>query len=217
MDRDLSYSEEPAQVRVEMHLPYEHLMWGMALGVCLLLIFWQGGRLVSRDLKLQTVNQSLSQQAGELARANQEIEQANRAKSSFLANMSHELRTLMNAILGFTELLQGNREENLNPRQLRNLGTIHRNAGDLLILINQLLDLSKIEAGRMEVTTETFQVGELVLECMGLAESLLGGKSIELRCSSASDLPVVRMDRSKIKQIIVNIRLPLEFPSEVGS
>jgi len=111
----------------------------------------------------------------------------------------------MNAIMGFTELLQGNREENLSARQLRNLHTIHRNADDLLVLINQLLDLSKIEAGRVEVTAEMFQIGELVLECMGLTESLLNGKSIELRCSSASDLPVVNMDRSKVKQILVNL------------
>jgi two-component system, sensor histidine kinase ChiS len=205
VDRDLSYSEEPAQVRVEMHLPYEHLMWGIALGACTLLIIWQWGRLISRDTKLQAVNQSLSQQAVELAQANQGIEQANRAKSSFLASMSHELRTPMNAILGFTELLQSNRDENLEIRQLRNLKTIHRNASDLLVLINQLLDLSKIEAGRMAVTIETFQVAELVLECMGMAESLLNGKSIELRCRSASDLPMVRMDRSKIKQILINL------------
>ena len=205
VDRDLSYSEEPAQVRVEMHLPYEHLMWGVALGICLLLIFWQGGRLISRDSKLQTVNQSLSQQAEELARANQEIEQANRAKSSFLANMSHELRTPMNAILGFTELLQANREQNLIGRQQRNLEIIHRNAGDLLGMIDQLLDISKIEAGRVELEIKRFDAGEVVRECMSIGQSRISGHLVELRGDISEDLPAICTDRDRLRQILVNL------------
>jgi two-component system, sensor histidine kinase ChiS len=186
VDRDLNYSES-VTVRVEVVSDERDRQ-----------IDELEHRVQERTLALAEANELLS-------RKNREIEQANLAKSSFLTNMSHELRTPMNVILGFTELLQGNREENLNSRQLRNLNTIHRNASDLLILINQLLDLSKIEAERMEVTTETFQIAELVLECLGMAESLIGEKSIELRCRSANDFPVVRMDRSKIRQILVNL------------
>ena len=212
VDRDLTYSKEAARVEVHVHLPYGQIGLLSTLSFALILIVVQAWRIVNRDSKLResnaalgTANRELHEKTAALEDANLEVERATRAKSRFLTSMSHELRTPMNAIMGFTELLQGNREENLSPRQLRNLNTIHRNGGDLLILINQLLDLSKIEAGRVEVTTEMFQVHELVLECMGMAESLLNGKSVELRCSSASDLPVINTDRNKVKQILVNL------------
>ena len=204
VDRDLNYSD-PAQVEVDIHLPYTQLAWMASLGLALLLLGWQGKRLVQRDRRLRASNLELRQKTAALEEAYRQVRQANQTKSSFLASMSHELRTPLNAILGFTELLQSNREQNLSERQQRNLATINRNAGNLLQLINDRLDLSKIEAGRTALHCERFAVQEVVQEVAVMAEPLLRDKPVVLE-TDCGDLPLwLYSDKAKLKQVLVNL------------
>jgi signal transduction histidine kinase/ligand-binding sensor domain-containing protein len=204
VDRDLNYSD-PAQVRLDIHLPYAQIGWMASLGLALLLVGWQGTRLVQRDRRLRASNLELLQKTAALEEAYGQVRRANQTKSAFLASMSHELRTPLNAILGFTELLQGNREQNLSERQQRNLSTIHRNAGNLLHLINELLDLSKIEAGRTALQCEHFAVQEVVQEVAVMAEPLLRDKPVLLE-TACGELPLwLHSDKAKLKQILVNL------------
>lgn len=205
VDRDLTYSESPAQVVVDVHLPYAQILWGVSLILAILLAIWLGLRLVNRDRGLRASNAELLQKTRDLKEANSKVEKANRTKSAFLANMSHELRTPMNAILGFAELLLSNRENNLTERQQRNVGTIHRNAGNLLELINELLDLSKIEAGRMETLSERFEIQEVIQESLVVAEPLLRGKPVDVKVTYSDEHLVVETDRAKVVQIVVNL------------
>jgi len=130
---------------------------------------------------------------------------ANRSKSEFLANMSHELRTPMNSIIGFTGRVIKKSGDLLPERQLNNLHTVQRNAHHLLDLINSLLDLSKIEAGKMEVFLEKFKLDSVIREVSELTETLLIDKGLEF-ATELPDKPVVLYsDKMKIKQILINL------------
>jgi len=144
VDRDLTYSEMPATVVVQVHLPYGRIAWVSVLGIAVLLIIWLAGGLVQRDRRLRESNQAL-------AAASEHVQQANQAKSEFLAHMSHELRTPMNAVLGFTEMILDGIYGDV-PEEIDGvMGEIDRSGRHLLELINDVLDLSKIEAGEMEL------------------------------------------------------------------
>ena len=132
-------------------------------------------------------------------------EAASNAKSAFLANMSHELRTPMNVIMGFAELLHANKESNLTERQLGNLLRIRSNADELLGLIDQLLDMSKIEAGRMDMQIERFRIQSLVEEISIDIEQRLEGKPVELTATYIGAETELQTDRRMVKQIIRNL------------
>lgn len=126
-------------------------------------------------------------------------------KSEFLANMSHELRTPMNSIIGFTGRVIKKASDKLEPRQLENLRTVERNAHHLLDLINGLLDLSKIEAGKMEAHVESFEIAALVNEVFNLTRSMLDDKSIELKTDLPAEVLEMKTDYTKLKQILINL------------
>jgi signal transduction histidine kinase len=131
----------------------------------------------------------IGERTQELRQLNQQLEQASRHKSDFLANMSHELRTPMNAIIGFTKLVMRRSKEQLPQKQYENLQKSLSSAEHLLTLINQFLDLSKIEAGRLEVYPGRFRLRTVIEECIRTVEPMIKPESVELSTEVAEDLP----------------------------
>jgi signal transduction histidine kinase len=141
----------------------------------------------------------------ELQEANRQLEAASRHKSEFLANMSHELRTPMNAIIGFTRLVMRRSQDVLAPRQYENLEKILVSAEHLLSLINDVLDLAKVEAGRTEVYPVEFVLGPMLAECLHTVEPMLKSEQVRLVQEVEADLPTLYMDRDRVKQILMNL------------
>ncbi|HEV8308180.1 MAG TPA: response regulator [Methylomirabilota bacterium] len=141
----------------------------------------------------------------ELQEVNRRLEAASQHKSEFLANMSHELRTPLNAIIGFTRLVMRRSRDVLPVKQSENLEKILISAEHLLGLINDILDLSKIEAGRMEVRPTSFELGALVDECLRTVEPMVRGERLQLAKAFDADLPPLFTDADKLKQILINL------------
>jgi PAS domain S-box-containing protein len=154
-------------------------------------------RLERRSLELAAANQELSER-------NQEVERANRLKSEFLASMSHELRTPLNTILGFSELLSEETAGALNEKQKRFLTHIQRDASHLLELINDVLDLSKIEAGRLELRLEKFPMAVAMAEVLSSIRPLAATKGISLDSDLDTQL-ALEADRLRFKEILYNL------------
>jgi signal transduction histidine kinase len=163
-------------------------------------------KLASEELegKVRAATAELANQNELLRRQALELEQASAAKSQFLANVSHELRTPLNAILGYAAMtLQGVSGE-LSASQRRNLSRIDANARHLLTLINEILDITRIEAGRMPIQVVAFDLAELVREVTTELEPIIAKSGLEVICK-LGDLPIMRTDRQKVKQILVNL------------
>ena len=133
-----------------------------------------------------------------------ELAAANRLKSEFLASMSHELRTPLHTIMGFSELLAEELEGPLTEKQKRFVGHIRNDSAHLLELINDVLDLSKIEAGRLELHTEVFDASSALDEVLSSITPLAASKSISIEQSVASPV-MVRADRVRFKQVLYNL------------
>jgi signal transduction histidine kinase/CheY-like chemotaxis protein len=153
----------------------------------------------------------------ELQEANRRLEEASRHKSEFLANMSHELRTPLNAIIGFTRLVMRRSKDALPSRQYENLEKILVSADHLLALINDILDLSKIEAGRMEVRPLSFDLAPLIDECLRTVEPMVRSDRLRLLKDVGDDLPPLFTDRDKLKQILMNLLSNAIKFTEVGT
>jgi signal transduction histidine kinase len=140
-----------------------------------------------------------------LTATNVSLARASQAKSQFLASVSHELRTPMNAILGFTDALLAGVDGPLNPEQKASLGWVQRGGRDLLGLINEILDLSRIEAGKLTIDPQPFDPRELVESVISQHRSLAVQKGIRLAWQDVDTPSEVTLDRQRVRQILVNL------------
>jgi PAS domain S-box-containing protein len=168
-----------------------------------------------RALQMEIIrqqNEDLDRLAKDLAEAKKleekrgrEIEQAARLKSEFLANFSHEIRTPLNGIIGYCDLLMREEGGRLTPHGRRDLQVVKANAKTLLALINDILDLSKIEAGHVEVVRENVDVPALVDECIATVRESLRGKAVEVYANVAPEVRTLTSDTLKLRQILLNL------------
>ncbi|MFN3834279.1 MAG: ATP-binding protein [Glycocaulis sp.] len=169
---------------------------------------------------VETVEQS-RKQIEELAESHRReklrAEEANRSKSEFLANMSHELRTPLNAIIGFSEMMKTQMFGPLgHDRYVEYAGDIHNSGGHLLSLINDILDMSKVEAGKFNLQTEPVHAGEVIEQCMRLVSARAQEKNLQVRVE-ADGIPEVEADPRALKQILINLMTnAVKFTPEGG-
>jgi two-component system, NarL family, sensor histidine kinase BarA len=159
--------------------------------------------LTESQSQLQELNQQLDVKVDELARANLHLYEANRLKSDFLANMSHELRTPLNSIIGFSDVLYD--ISSLTDKQKRYAQNIQKSGRMLLEMINDILDLAKVEAGKMNVSPTSFDLAHVASAQCDMLRSLIEEKNMDLRLEIAPDLQNVFQDQPKIQQILTNL------------
>ncbi|EKD41963.1 MAG: histidine kinase [uncultured bacterium] len=153
----------------------------------------------------------------ELNRKNIELQEANKIKSEFLAIMSHELRTPLTAIIGYSEILLENVLGELNREQKDSLSEVLKNAENLLHLINSILDLAKVEAGKMELALEVFSLGDVIVEVGQTLAPLIAKKNQDLIFEVPEDLPPIHADPRKLRQVLLNLAgNAIKFTPEKG-
>jgi signal transduction histidine kinase/ActR/RegA family two-component response regulator len=157
----------------------------------------------TRELEGEIIHRKQTQE--ELLKAKHAAEDASRAKSAFLANMSHELRTPLNAIIGYSEMLEEETRDSGKAENLHDLRKIQSAGKHLLSLINDVLDLSKIEAGKMGLHLETFDVSLMVEEMVTTLQPAIAKNSNNVRVRMADDVGMMRADATKVRQILFNL------------
>ncbi|MEO0530523.1 MAG: ATP-binding protein [Planctomycetota bacterium] len=160
-------------------------------------------QLLSQQTSLESVNAELDGKVDELAQMNLRLFEMNRLKSDFLATMSHELRTPLNSILGFSEVLCS--VDSLDAKQQRYVGNIQRSGKMLLEMINDILDLAKLESGRMDPSPSEFPLSAIVTAQCDMARPLAERKNIDLVATLPKDAPPLRQDQAKLQQVINNL------------
>ncbi len=205
------------------------LMFGLILSACVIVILWilpmravdaafgqaeqyrralevRVGELELIQKMLERQGNELSQAAKRLFEAREKERKANLAKSEFLANMSHELRTPLNSIIGFAEVMKlGSFGPITNARYREYLGHIHTSGNHLLELINDMLDLSKVEAGRLDLDEHAVDFRHLVGDCLNLLEPSIESGGLTLDTRIPEQLPMLLSDERKLRQIMLNL------------
>ncbi len=170
-----------------------------AIGVTIL------GVLVGALVRERQQGIRLAERTAELERLSSELLRANRSKSEFLANVSHELRTPLNAIVGFVDLLRDGVYGELTPRQVGPVDRVASSANHLRHLVDQVLDIAKMAAGRLEVHTEPIDLRPFVLEVVSEIEALVTERNLNLSIAVGATLPRIRTDPTHLRQILVNL------------
>jgi CheY-like chemotaxis protein/CHASE3 domain sensor protein len=166
----------------------------------------QQAELEQINSELEEQTQALEHQRDDLVRAKSDLERTSAYKSEFLANMSHELRTPLNSLLILAKLLADNREANLNEEQIKFAQTIYSAGNDLLTLINDILDLAKVEAGQLDVVSESVPVRRLLDDLVGTCQPIARERGLALDTSIDSAVPAaIETDRTRIQQILKNL------------
>ena len=179
---------------------HRHLVWSAAGVTALLLTVL----LVFLFLLLRRTDRGIRSQQEALVTAKDAAEAANRAKSTFLANMSHEIRTPLNAIIGFSQLMQG--DADLSQKNREHLDTINRSGEHLLALINDILEMSKIEAGRTVLASSTFDLHALVSDLEVMFRVRTDEKGLQFELNRGEDVPrYVAADEGKLRQVLINL------------
>src|SRR3989440_2438001 len=153
----------------------------------------------------QTLEEKVSQRTSELQATNQELARANKLKSEFLANVSHELRTPLSAIIGFSQILLDGIDGPVNEEQQQDISQVNKSGQSLLALINQILDLSKIEAGKMELSLERVDLPALISSVLDSISPLAQAKGLQISTRFAPGLPALEADAGRLKQIVINL------------
>lgn len=201
----------PADGGVRSALAVPMLREGTAVGVIAVLRDAPGGFSVAQVRLVETfADQAViaiqnARMFREIEEKSRQLEVANRHKSAFLANMSHELRTPLNAIIGFSEVLSEGMFGDINERQLEYLRDIHSSGRHLLSLINDVLDLSKIEAGRMELDLSCFNLGLLLDDALTLVRERAQRAGLSLSVEVGPGLQEWIADARKVKQVVINL------------
>jgi len=163
-------------------------------------------RLEQGQAQLRAINESLDLKVNELAEANVGLFESNRFKSEFLANISHELRTPLNSIIGFAELLEeiARTDPQADPKRTRYITNILSSGRSLLEMINELLNMAKIEAGRMEVNLEATSVGDVIEGLLNIMRPQAQARRVILAADVGAQVPTVETDPGKLQQILYN-------------
>lgn len=172
-------------------------------------IFWDITKRKLAEIELEKYRENLEylveERTVELNLAKDQAESADRLKSAFLATMSHELRTPLNSIIGFTGMLIQELPGPLNPEQRKQLGMTQKSARHLLSLINDILDLSKIEAGQLNLSSDAFQISELVQNVVDLLKPFAQSKNLELNSLVEPNMANVISDKFRVQQVVINL------------
>lgn len=172
-------------------------------------IFWDITARKLSELELEKhrmhLEEMVEERTAELNLAKEQAVSADRLKSAFLATMSHELRTPLNSIIGFTGMLVQELPGPLNNEQKKQLGMTQKSARHLLSLINDILDLSKIEAGQLNLNVEKFKISEVVVNIEELLKPLAQGKNIALTSTVDPNLAEIVSDKFRVQQVVINI------------
>lgn len=200
---ELCVSRDDGSV-VELEISMSLVMDISGNPVCMMAWFVDISKRKLAQITLMQINEELEQRTVELLSSVSEAERANSAKSEFLARMSHELRTPMNGILGFAQLLAYDPGNSLDAEQVDYVQEIVHAGEHLLELINEVLDLARIESGRVELLPEPLAIAQLVRECVPLVQTLAARNKLRVSVDLTGDY-VIRADRLRLRQILLNL------------